>query len=95
MGAQVVAALQNVSSRQIDPLDPCVISVTRFHAGTTAYNVIPDEAVLAGTLRSFSPETRDRLREAVSSIPAQVSASMGAGLPKRCCGGGAADETVR
>ena len=48
IGAQVVSALQHVVSRTVDPLDPAVLSVTQFIAGTT-FNVIPNTAYLAGT----------------------------------------------
>ncbi|MEE8105202.1 MAG: amidohydrolase [Planctomycetota bacterium] len=56
-GAQVVTALQTIVSRNVHPVDPIVVSVAKFHAGT-AYNVLPDEAVLEGTMRTLSPETR-------------------------------------
>jgi len=58
IGSHVVTALQSVVSRVIDPVDPVVLSVTRMHAGTEAYNVIPSSAHLAGTLRCFSADVR-------------------------------------
>lgn len=64
IGAQVVTALQQVVSRTVDPLDPVVLSVTQFIAGT-AFNVIPNSAYLAGTVRTFDPALRQ-------SIPAQM-----------------------
>lgn len=64
IGAQVVTALQQLVSRMTDPLDPCVVSVTQFLAGT-AFNVIPNSAYLAGTVRTFD----DALRGA---IPARM-----------------------
>lgn len=60
VAAHVVTALQHIVSRHIDPLDPAVISVTQFHAGTT-YNVIPETAVLSGTIRTFDAGLRDRI----------------------------------
>lgn len=60
VGAQIVTALQHIVSRQTDPLDPLVISVTQFHAGTT-YNVIPNSARIAGTIRTFDAELRTRV----------------------------------
>src|SRR5690606_24480499 len=54
-GAQLLSAVQNIVSRNTDPLDSLVISVTKFHAGE-AYNVIPQEAKLSGTVRSLSKE---------------------------------------
>jgi amidohydrolase len=64
IGAQVVTALQQVVSRGVDPLDPVVLSVTQFVAGTT-FNVIPNSAYLAGTVRTFEPALR-------TSIPVQM-----------------------
>ncbi len=64
--AQLVTALQTVVSRNVDPLDAAVLSVTQVHAGS-ADNVIPKQAVVRGTIRSFRREVGDvvrgRLRE--------------------------------
>jgi amidohydrolase len=65
--AQGVVALQSVVSRAVDPQDPAVVTVGSFHAGT-APNVIPDEARLHGTLRSFRDEVRELLRERVREV---------------------------
>ena len=67
IGAQVVTALQHIVSRNIDPLDPAVVSVTQFHAGTT-FNVIPNSAELAGTFRYFDGALRDRIPELMERI---------------------------
>src|SRR4051812_46965000 len=60
IGAQVVTNLQHVVSRRIDPLERAVLSVGAFHAGD-APNVLPDRAELAGTVRSFDPDVRERM----------------------------------
>lgn len=60
IAAQLVTALQSLVSRETDPQDSAVVSVTSLHAGT-AYNIIPEEVELKGTLRTFLPETRERL----------------------------------
>lgn len=52
IGVQVINALQRVASRQNNPMSPMVLTVGRFHAGT-AFNIIPGEAELAGTTRTF------------------------------------------
>jgi amidohydrolase len=62
--AHGVIALQAVVARSVDPLRAAVVSVGSFHAGT-APNIIPDDARLEGTLRSFDPEIRTLLRERV------------------------------
>ncbi len=56
-GAQIVSSLQSIVSREIAPRDPVVVTVGRFTSGTT-FNVIPDEAVLEGTIRCFDSEIR-------------------------------------
>ncbi|MBE9607447.1 amidohydrolase [Acetobacteraceae bacterium H6797] len=58
IGAQIVTALQSIASRRTDPLGSVVVSITQFHAGS-AMNVIPDEAMLAGTVRTLLPEVQD------------------------------------
>lgn len=73
-GAELVTTLQTLVSRELDPIDRAVISVTRFEAGS-AYNVIPQEAHLAGTLRTFEADTRERLRERIHEVAASVAAT--------------------
>jgi amidohydrolase len=65
--AQAVAALQSVVSRSVDPNDPAVVTVGSLRAGT-APNVIPGEARLEGTMRSFRPEVRETLRRRVRQV---------------------------
>ncbi|PZQ47375.1 MAG: amidohydrolase [Micavibrio aeruginosavorus] len=67
-GAQLVAALQSVVSRQVDPLDNGVISITNFKSGTGAHNVTPDSALLMGTYRSLRVETRALLQRRINEI---------------------------
>jgi amidohydrolase len=77
VGAQVVTALQHVVARHVDPLDPVVVSVTQFHAGT-AYNVIPNTARIAGTVRTFDHTLRERVPELMERIVRGVCAAHGA-----------------
>ena len=58
----MVTALQTLVTRRFDVFDPVVITVGAFHAGTWS-NIIPGEAVFQATVRSFSRQSRDRLRE--------------------------------
>lgn len=71
IGAQCVTALQTIVSRETDPLNPAVITVATFHAGTLS-NVIADFAELGFTIRYFDPALSDtietRLRQLVSGI---------------------------
>lgn len=60
--AAMVTALQTLVTRRFDVFDPVVITVGAFHAGTWS-NIIPDEAAFQATVRSYSPQARQRLRE--------------------------------
>ena len=75
-GAQIVSALQTIVSRKVDPLKPAVVSVTQFQAGT-AHNIIPDEAVIGGTMRSFHDEVAELIIAEMKLICEQVSVAMG------------------
>ena len=66
-GAHVVTMLQTIVSREIAPKDPAVFTVGQFSAGTT-FNVIPDEAVLKGTVRSFDATVRASMPERLKRI---------------------------
>jgi hippurate hydrolase len=59
--------LQSIVSRNVNPLDAAVISITVFQAGTVE-NVVPQHAVLRGTARSLSPKVRELLRERVRAV---------------------------
>ena len=69
-------ALQTIVSRNADPREAAVLSITQVHAGS-AYNVIPEEAVLAGTIRTFSPAIGALVRERMREIAAGTAASFG------------------
>jgi amidohydrolase len=70
----VVQALQSIVSRNVIPTEAAVVSVTQIHAGS-AYNVIPGEAKLAGTMRAFSDEVRALMRERMRAICAGMAAA--------------------
>ena len=76
VGTQVVNALQRIASRQTDPLEPTVVTVGTFHAGT-AFNIIPGEAVLSGTTRTFNPETWKTWEARLEKVVRGVCESMG------------------
>ena len=75
--AALVQALQTICSRNMDPLEPAVLSVTQLHAGD-AYNVIPGTAILRGTARAFKPEVQDLLERRLNEICAATAAVYGA-----------------
>lgn len=71
-GAALVQAIQSMVTRCFDPLDSLVVSVTRFHAGQ-ANNVIPDKAILGGTVRSFRPSVQEALEASMHRVCAAVA----------------------
>jgi amidohydrolase len=78
VATHLVQALQTIVSRNKKPIDTAVLSVTQIHAGE-AYNVIPEVAVIRGTVRTFSVEVLDliekRMREMVEKMPAVFGAT--------------------
>jgi hippurate hydrolase len=77
VGAQVIAGLQSIVSRTIDPLESAVISVCEFHAGN-ARNVIPQTAELRGTIRTLTEEVRSLVEQRVREVVAGVAQMTGA-----------------
>ena len=73
---EIVTALQALVTRRFDVFDPVVITVGSFHAGT-ASNVIPHEARLAASVRSFSPEARARILDAAPRLVREVASAHG------------------
>ena len=72
----IVTALQTLVTRRFDVFDPVVITVGSFHAGT-ASNVIPDEAELAVTVRSFSPAARAAVQDAALRMVRDIASAHG------------------
>ena len=72
----LVQALQTIPSRLTSPMDPTVVTVGSFHAGTRG-NIIAGSAVLEGTLRAFNPETYDRMHEYFQRIIESTCACYG------------------
>lgn len=75
IGSQIVVAIQMLVSRETDPTVPAVVSFGAFQAGN-AFNVIPDTAVLRGTVRSFQQEERERLAERIEAVVRGVAGAM-------------------
>jgi amidohydrolase len=76
VGTQVVNALQRIVSRHMDPLEPTVVTIGTFQAGT-AFNIIPGEAELSGTARTFNPQTWNTWEARIEKVVRGVCESMG------------------
>ncbi len=77
VGTQVVNALQRIASRHMHPLEPTVVTVGSFHAGTT-FNIIPGEAEMCGTTRTFNLDIWDSWEQRLKKVIGGVCESMGA-----------------
>lgn len=77
IASRIVTTLQTIVAREINPLDSAVVTVGTFHAGTKR-NIIPDEAKLELTVRTYKPEVRDRVLEAIQRIAKAEAAAAGA-----------------
>ncbi|MDF2500275.1 MAG: putative metal-dependent amidase/aminoacylase/carboxypeptidase [Anaerosporomusa subterranea] len=72
VGAQIVTALQDIVARRIPAKEQVVLSVTQFHSGT-AHNIIPDTAVIKGSVRTYSQENRESVKQAIGQIAAKYA----------------------
>ncbi len=77
VAAQVIIAIQGVSSRMMDPVQPFVVTIGSIHSGTKE-NIIPDEAVLEGTIRTMDEATRKRAKAKVEEVAKGVCRAFGA-----------------
>jgi hippurate hydrolase len=76
IGGHIITALQTVISRTLAPIDSGVISITQMHAGD-AYNVIPETAVLRGTVRAFRKEVMAIIKEKIERIASGIAHTLG------------------
>jgi len=78
VASHIVVALQSIVSRNTDPLQSVVVSVTSFETESKAYNVIPQRVEIRGTVRTLLPETRDMAQKNVKRIAENTAAAYGA-----------------
>ncbi|EOH6072799.1 M20 aminoacylase family protein [Burkholderia cenocepacia] len=74
--SQIVVALQSIVSRRIAPHEAGVVSVTQIHGGE-AWNVLPERAVIRGTVRCFSGSVKQRIRDSIDGIAAGIAGALG------------------
>jgi amidohydrolase len=79
VAAHVITAAQTIVSRNVGPLDSAVVSLCSIQAGhPAAMSVIPREAVITGTVRSFRPQTQDMIEQRLKQLAEQIAAGFGA-----------------
>ena len=84
--AQIVLALQNIRARKISTYDKAVISVCTIHGGD-AYNIIPGEVSISGSVRTFSKEVRAEVEKQIKQISNGIAAANGAEVIVLGCAG--------
>ena len=77
MASQAVLALQTIASRNADPTDQVVVSVTSFETSSKAFNVIPQRVQIKGTVRTMSPEMRALAEKRIAAVCDGVAATFG------------------
>jgi amidohydrolase len=77
VGSHIVSALQSIVSRNVDPLEPCVVTVGSFHSGK-AFNVIPETAELRGTVRTYSKSVYEMFPERLENLVRGIAGGFGA-----------------
>jgi hippurate hydrolase len=78
VAAQIVLAIQTIASRNADPVENIVVSVTSFETSSKAFNVIPQRVQMRGTVRTMAPAMRDLAEKRLSEIATGIAASFGA-----------------
>ncbi len=78
VAAHVVTALQSIASRNADPVDQVVVSVTSIESSSKAFNVIAQKVFMKGTVRTLSPEMRDLAEKRLKEISEGTAAAFGA-----------------
>lgn len=76
IGAHIITQLQTIISRRIEPIDSAVLSIGQLSAGT-ASNIIPDQAVMEGTIRALTTNCRELIRTEMTAIAKATSSAMG------------------
>jgi len=77
IGSQIVIGLQQIKSRETKALNPLVISVGSFHSGE-AFNAIPEEAKIAGTVRTFDNKLRKRVKKRIEEVVKNITKAFNA-----------------
>jgi len=75
-GAAIMQAMQSIVSRNVDPVDNAVVSITTFHAGD-AFNVIPQTAEMTGTVRTLDQRVRDMIEGRINAMVPAIAQGFG------------------
>ncbi len=79
IASHIVVALQSIVSRMVDPFDPVVLTVGKIESGT-AFNIIPNEAIIVGTVRTLNELTRQEISNKIEKIATSLAEGFGASI---------------
>ena len=85
ISSYIIQALQTLISRETSPFSPSVITIGMINAGT-ALNIIPEQAVLGGTMRAFSKEHQEYLLRRIRELAGGIASAMGGSCDVELCG---------
>jgi len=77
MATHLINALQTIISRNVDPIETAVLSITNINIGTGAVNIIADSGKIEGTVRTFSPDIRKMIRGRIETMCAEIAKMFG------------------
>lgn len=78
IAAQIISSLQTIISRETDPFDPAVLSITNINGGTGAFNVIPSHVTFSGTVRTYCTKLKSRIEQRIRDISHDIAKNYGA-----------------
>ena len=78
VASQILLALQTITSRRLSPRETAVVSATQLHAGGDAFNVLPDNAFIRGTVRCFSKAAQTRIQQLMGELATGIATANGA-----------------
>jgi len=78
IASQIICALQNIISRETNPFDPAVLSITNINGGTGAFNVIPSNVTFSGTVRTYCTDLKAKIEQRIAHISSDIAQNYGA-----------------
>ncbi|MGH1375676.1 MAG: M20 aminoacylase family protein [Alphaproteobacteria bacterium] len=78
IASQIITALQTIISRETDPFDPAVLSITNINGGTGAFNVIPSHVTFNGTVRTYCTSLKAKIEQRIKKISSDIAENYGA-----------------
>ena len=72
---EIMTAINLLTVREIDPLDPCVVSIGTINTPSSSWNIIPEKVEITGTFRSFSADVREKIGTRIKELSENIAAA--------------------